>query len=203
MNGTFAMLAMNGTLAINRTLAINGTLAMNGALAINDTIATNDAIATTGALATTGTLSWDDDQRLRTYLNITSLCRFYVPVDWNGWPSGSVYWHRFRGREATYEEHMKSIMKAALDSIGVAMTDSHLSSFMADSAAVAAAHVRVWFGDVNTCGECVPVLSKSRLTECKFNVLQVWKSTIATMQSRTQCLIRALHPLVVYLLASV
>jgi hypothetical protein len=44
--------------------------------------------------ATNGTLSWDDDQRLRTYLNITSIRRFYVPVD--------------------YEEHMNSIMKAAL-----------------------------------------------------------------------------------------
>jgi hypothetical protein len=110
-----------------------------------------------------------------------SIRRFYVPVDWNGWPSGSAYWHRFRGREATYEEHMKSIMKAALDGIGVSMIDSSLSSFVADSATVAAAHVRVWFGDVSRCGRCVPVLSKSRVTECKFNVLQVRKSTIDTM----------------------
>jgi hypothetical protein len=60
------------------------------------------------------------------------------------------------------------------------MIDSSLSSFVPDSATVAATHVCVWFRDVSSCGECMPVLSKSRVTECKFNVLQVRKTTIDT-----------------------
>jgi hypothetical protein len=67
----------------------------------------------------------------------------------------------------------KALSRLLWAAFGVSMIDSSLSSFVADSATVAATHVRVWFGDVSSCGECVPVLSKSRVTECKFNILQV------------------------------